>query len=218
MTSRWATLAVSLALAGCGGPRVEISRFFSLPADCSISPAPAAGTFLASGVLDVSPGRPHFFVGVELTAEGGSSFAGQRVTVSEVEVTLRVAPETPAVPLDAKPRVVPVAMTLDAENPFASAVVDLLDPSIDLSAVTDSVHQRVMATVAPSGRVEGAPEVVFSQSAVFPIQVVRTASSSCRGPLRTLTSECRYSGQGTDSEPPAPQCCDALPSGTTGCP
>lgn len=218
MTSRWATLAVSLALAGCGGPRVEVSRFFSLPADCSTSSAPPVGTFLASGVLDVSPGRPHFFVGVELTAEGGSLSPGQRVTVSEVEVNLRVAPETPAISLDPKRRVIPVTVALDAENPFASAVVDLLDPNVDLSAVTDSVHQRVMATVAASGRVEGAPEVVFSQSVVFPIQVVRAASSSCRGPLRTLTSECRYSGQGTDSEPPAPQCCDALPSGTTGCP
>jgi hypothetical protein len=214
------SLVLLLGASGCApsaGP-VYISRFFPLgTSGCDISAAPTAGVFESGGTLDVAPGAPDFFVGLEFNGGmqvkstelivGGTSLepvSRDRPIINLLAITYSSSPKLPGMKAYNIPRMIPV----DPTSGIADTYVNLLSPEVStvLEGLSPGDSVALSVTVEGHGFMSNSGSAINTGPAVFPIKVIKSTLAGCTK-LQRSTGPCSYLGQAAHSIKPALVCC-----------
>ncbi len=199
------------------GPDLYISRIVPLAPDCSVLSPSRPEDDLTAGMLDVAPGRPEFFAGVELVrhertvlADGTYAPAGpgDRASGRILINALTLSYETTPTMAGLRERKIPLAVEMDSGWGVATIPVDLIGSGIGevLQGINPGDIIGLRVSVAAEGVAGGA---ITTKPLVFPITVYRSNSLQCYQPGSYVkhTGACRYAGQSVAPEKATLECC-----------
>jgi hypothetical protein len=205
MRNSFVLAALFVVAAGCAPypSSFRIDKFYPI-ADACDAEAGREGSISPNGYLDVAPGSPQFFIGMQI---GGAEKITQPATIvggRTIELENRDRPilkqqtmtyRFSKAGLSAKPYVINFSTPFNEEG-LVYGVFQLLSPDVallleDNAGPVDEAFD-LFVDVEFTGIMSGSATPISTGKATFPIKVYKSAAGPCTTPL---ANACRYLGQ-----------------------